>query len=125
MMREGKMVLTATKQRVIATFPNRQGREQTLYEIEAVNENGEPIVEPLRSFTELPLGKAVEYDVERYEHQRHGVSWTLKKPRENLGRRVAELEGRVQDLADRLSALEGTKRDNDDLARAGLANLTD
>jgi len=106
-MQEGKVILTVTRQRAISTFEKKKGTGQTtLYEVEAVDENGEVVEDALRSFAELPLGEAVEYDVSRYEHPRHGVSWTVQKPRENTSRRVSDLEKRVQDLEDRLSAVE-------------------
>lgn len=109
-MREGKVILTVTKQKAIATFDNPKGNGQsTLYEVSALDENGQVVAEPLRTFAELSLGKAVEYDVEKYVHDRHGTSWTLKKPRENIGRRVEALEEQAQDFANRLSALEGRK----------------
>lgn len=101
------MILTATEQSVIATFPNKNGTGMsTLYDVRAVDEAGEPITDPLRSFAECPIGKAVEYEVERHEDERHGLSWTLKPPRQNLGHRTEKLESKVRDLEDRILAIE-------------------
>lgn len=105
------MILTATEQSIIATFPNKRGDGMsTLYDVKAVDEAGNVVEEPLRSFAECPIGKAVEYEVERHEDERHGVSWTLKPPRQNLGRRVEQLEKKVSDLIEQVSALESERK---------------
>lgn len=109
-MRAGKMVLTVVSQHEIASWEKQNGKGQTtLYECEALDDKGQVINEALRSFSELPLGQAAEYEVEAYSHPRHGDSWTLKKPRENTASRVTALEKTVQSLADRLSALESSR----------------
>jgi len=106
-VKEGKVILTVTGQRVIATFDKRQGSGRTtLYEVNAVDQHGQPVEEALRAFTELPIGKAMEFEVSRYDHPRHGISWTVQKPRENTAQRVADLEDRVKDIEDRLGAVE-------------------
>lgn len=102
-----KKKMCVTHQKVIATWPNSKGTSETsLYEVTAVDENGQPITEKLRSFAEVELNILIEYDLEPYSHPQHGESWTVKKPRSNTTQRVAHLEKEVQDLKDRLSAVE-------------------
>jgi hypothetical protein len=71
-----------------------------------VDENGAPVTEKLRSFAELEEGVLIEYEIERYNHEKHGLSYTLHRPKQNTARRVAALEKQVQSLLDRLSAVE-------------------
>jgi hypothetical protein len=101
-----KRRLTVTDQSVMATWDNGKGGETTLYEITAVDENGAPVTEKLRSFAELEEGVLIEYEIERYNHPTHGLSYTLHRPKQNTARRVAALEKQVQTLLDRLSAVE-------------------
>lgn len=102
-----KKKMCVTYQKVLATWPNRKGTSETnLYEVTAVDENGEPVTEKLRSFAELELNVLIEYEVEPYEHPQHGKSWTVKKPRSNTTQRVGVLEKQLEDALDRLSAVE-------------------
>lgn len=102
-----KKKMCVTHQKVIATWPNKKGTSEThLYEVTAVDENGEPITEKLRSFSELELNILIEYDLEPYSHPQHGESWTVKKPRSNTTQRVGHLEQELHDVKDRLSAVE-------------------
>jgi hypothetical protein len=102
-----KKKMCVTHQRVIATWPNSKGTADThLYEITAVDENGAEINETLRSFAEVELNILIEYDLEPYSHPQHGDSWTVKKPRSNTTQRVAHLEKQLEDVTDRLSAIE-------------------
>lgn len=102
-----KKKMCVTHQKVIATWPNSKGTSEThLYEVTAVDENGTAIAEKLRSFSELELNILIEYDLEPYSHPQHGESWTVKKPRSNTTQRVAHLEKKLEDVTDRLSAVE-------------------
>lgn len=102
-----KKKLCVIHQEILATWPNKKGTTDTnLWEVTAVDENGEPVTEKLRSFSELELGVLIEYEIEPYEHPQHGKSYTVKKPRSNTTQRVAHLEKLVEDLTDRLSAVE-------------------
>jgi hypothetical protein len=104
-----KKKLCVTSQKVLATWPNKKGTSEThLYEVTAVDENGVevPASEKLRSFAELELNVLIEYELEPYDHPKHGKSWTVKKPRSNTTQRVGHLEGQVKDLQDRISAIE-------------------
>lgn len=101
-----KRKLTVTDQKTIAEWDNGKGGTTTLWEIEAVDEHGMKITEPLRSFAELEEGVLIQYEIERYEHEKHGVSYTLHRPKQNTAKRVAALEKQMQDLLDRLSAVE-------------------
>ena len=102
-----KKKLCVTSQKVLASWPNSKGTTEThLYEVVAVDENGEMVKEKLRSFAELELNVLIEYEIEPYSHAQHGKSWTVKKPRSNTTQRVGQLEKTVEDLTDRLSAIE-------------------
>jgi hypothetical protein len=102
-----KKRMCVTHQKVLASWPNSKGTGETnLYEVTAVDENGEVIGEKLRSFAELELSILIEYEVEPYTHPQHGKSWTVKKPRSNTTQRVGVLEKQVEDLTDRLAAVE-------------------
>lgn len=104
-----KKKMCVTHQKVIATWPNSKGTSEThLYEVTAVDENGLPITEKLRSFSELELNILIEYDLEPYSHPQHGESWTVKKPRSNTTQRVQHLEKELVDVKDRLAAVEAT-----------------
>lgn len=102
----GKRRLTVTGQSVISTWDNGKGGETTLYEITAVDENGAQVTEKLRSFAELEEGVLIEYEIEPYNHEKHGLSYTLHRPKQNTTKRVIALEKQVQTLLDRVSALE-------------------
>lgn len=102
----GKRRLTVTDQRVISEWDNGKGGTTTLYEIDAVDEHGTKIKEPLRSFAELEEGVLIEYEIEPYNHPKHGRSYTLHRPKQNTAKRVAALEKQVQTLLDRVSAVE-------------------
>lgn len=105
-----KKKLRVTHQRVLKSWTNTKGGANTtethLYAVTAVDENGEEVKEPLRSFSELELGVLIEYEIEPYERPGKDKSWTVKKPRSNTTARVAELEKRVNELSDRLAAVE-------------------
>lgn len=102
-----KKKMCVTHQKVVATWPNKKGTSEThLYEVTAVDENGELIRERLRSFAELELNILYEYDLEPYFHKEHGKSWTVKRPRSNTTARVGQVEKELKDVKDRLAALE-------------------
>lgn len=104
-----KKKLCVTSQKVLATWPNKKGTSETnLYEVVAVDENGVAVAasEKLRSFAELELNVLIEYEIEPYDHPKHGPSWTVKKPRSNTTQRVGHLEKQLEDVLDRLSAVE-------------------
>jgi hypothetical protein len=105
---KGKRKLTVTDCVVLQEWDSGKGdgKKTTLWEIKAVDEHGAPINEKLRSFAELEVGVLIEYEVEKYVHEKHGVSYTLKRPRQNTKNRVEALEKQVADLTDRVSALE-------------------
>jgi hypothetical protein len=102
-----KKKMCVTHQKVLASWPNGKGTGQTnLYEITAVDENGEVIREKLRSFAELEDGILIEYELEPYDHPQHGKSWTVKRPRSNTTQRVGVLEKQLEDVTDRVAAIE-------------------
>lgn len=102
--------LTIVGQRVLHTFDRGDGGQPgRLYEVRAVTADGEPVREKLRSFLELPAGIPLEVEVERYEHPRHGVSYTLHLPRasaRDLSPRVLTLEAGFVALQRRVEHLE-------------------
>jgi hypothetical protein len=84
--------LICTGSRVISTKKLPNGGEQTLYEVFATDEDGTVIEEPLRAFTELEEGIAIEYDVSSYHHERFGTSYTLTPPPRQSAKRLRRLE---------------------------------
>lgn len=97
-----KRKLRVTEQETLASLKN----DSTLYKVFAVDENGEPVEQELRSFEELPAGELIEYEVTRYDHAEYGTSFTLKPPKQNLGKRTAALERSLAELTTRVEALE-------------------
>jgi hypothetical protein len=67
------------------TFSNRFGKETTLYEVDAVTEEGGVIEGPLKSFEALPVNQIVEVEVEPYDHEKYGRSYTLKLKKQGGG----------------------------------------
>jgi ribosomal protein S13 len=103
-----KRKLNVINQKIIKSWDSGKGdgKETHLWKVEAVDENGMPIEEELRSFAELELNILIEYEVETYESARHGVSYTVKKPRANTTARVGELERQLQSALERLAVVE-------------------
>lgn len=100
--------MTVTGQTVISTWDSgkKDGKETHLWKVEAVDENGEAITQELRSFAELELGILIEYDIEPYDSEKHGRSYTVKKPRANTTARVGVLEDQMRSALERINALE-------------------
>jgi hypothetical protein len=78
--------------------------DYTIFDIKALQENGQPVPVKLRAFSEVPLGLA-EYEMEKYTNKNNEVSWTLKTPRSggvtpqafnDLVKRVTDLEAIVR-----------------------------
>lgn len=83
------------------------GGEYVMYDVEAVDESGEPIGHRLRAYQELPLDKLQEFEVHRFDNERYGTSYTLKLPKAGarLGPKVDELRDRVDRQAKVINAL--------------------
>lgn len=93
-----KRILIVTGQKPITTVGTKSGGQSTLYEVYATDERGEIVEEPLRAFTELEEGVPVEYDIERYVHEKYGTSYTLIPPRRNSAKRLREVEEQLERL---------------------------
>lgn len=104
---------------------NKNNEPYTIYDVAALDENGEPVDQPLRSFDELPLdGELREFEVTPYDGK-NGRTFTLKlagqarvtgspSPGARLGPKVDALREQVESQAQqigelnrRLSELEG------------------
>lgn len=96
-----KKNLTVTSCKVLTSFKNAKGDDATLYEVEAVGEDGRKVDEKLRSFVELKLDELIEYEVSRYDHEKYGLSYTLKPPSKKSG-----LAASVDALRERVDKLE-------------------
>ena len=108
--------LTVIDTRAIAHSKD-PAKDWTIYEVTAVDENGAPIEETLKSFDQL--SGTVEVEVERQESPKYGVSFMLKLPRgagggscqsapspgARLGPKVDDLRGRVEHLEDQVRGL--------------------
>jgi hypothetical protein len=83
--------ITVVSTSVIKSGTSDSGKAWTLYEVTAVNEDGAPIEEKLKSFDKLE--GSVEVEVERQDDPKFGTSFMLKLPR-TVARRPAGTEGR-------------------------------
>lgn len=118
---------------VIRTGTSAGGKDWTLYDVTAVDADGAPIEEKLKSFDDL-VGE-VEVEVERQEHEKYGVSYMLKlppgsagstaatpSPGARLGPKVDDLRGRIEHLEDQMkglrTAVEDLKRSAPQLSTA-------
>lgn len=100
--------ITVIDSTVVKRGTSEAGKEWALREIVAVDENGAPIEEKLKSFDDLQ--GAVEVEVERVEHEKFGTSFMLKLPRSpspgaRLGPKVDDIRGRVEMLEKRVDQL--------------------
>lgn len=86
--------------RELRSGTSKHGRPWKLFKVSATDPDGRPIEEQLTTFSKLPIGEAIEVEVERREHPEYGPSFTLKLPSAGggLARRVADLEKRVSSL---------------------------
>ncbi|HXW59245.1 MAG TPA: hypothetical protein VEJ23_07175 [Solirubrobacteraceae bacterium] len=74
----------------------------TLYACTALDAEGQPISEQLKTFESLPLNELTEVTVEPQQHERYGPSYLLKRP--SLGN--GALRERVEVLERKVAALE-------------------
>jgi hypothetical protein len=106
--------ITVIDTTVIRSGTSSSGKDWTLYEVTAVDENGAPIEEKLKSFD--ALSGTVEVEVEKDDNPKYGVSYMLKLPKGSagasappagarLGPKVDDLRGRVEHLEDQVSGL--------------------
>lgn len=107
--------LTVTSCNVKFEGTAKTGKPFTIYEVGVRGEDGEPIMEEFKSFDSLPIGELIEYEVEKEDHPKYGVSYLLKLPkgmaaarRPNLQGEIAELRGRVDTLERQVASLAGT-----------------
>jgi hypothetical protein len=113
--------ITVTDCTVITQGLGRNNREYTIYEIAARGEDGLEITENLRSFEELPLDVLIDVEVETFNSDRHGKSFTLKLPRnsehkvenqsgsgllETIRSSLTELGGQVGELREQVRKLQ-------------------
>lgn len=101
--------IIVTEQKVIHSG-NKNGRDYTIYQVIATNRNGQLIDLNLRSFDELPKNQVIKVEVEKYDSEQYGVSYTVtlegKKKSSGLGKVVDDLKARVKTLEERLAAVE-------------------
>lgn len=101
--------LTVTSCGKIYEGTDKNRKPYTIYEIFAVDDGGVPVEAKLRSFSQLTLNELVEYDIEEFRSERHGVSYTLSLPGSGGGKggpRSSGLGASVDDLRDRVEKLE-------------------
>lgn len=110
--------ITVTSRTAVKTGESN-GREWTLWEVEAVDANGDGIDHKLKTFDDLPVGKEVEVEAERQEHEKYGVSFMLKKKTGGLKGSVDELRARVERLEAQVAALGGARAPSSPAAAAG------
>lgn len=90
---------------------NAAGREWKIFQLIATNRDGQLIDLNLRSFSELPLNQLIKVDVEKYDSDRFGQSYTVslhgKSKGGGLGKKVDELRARVDAQDEKIKKLEG------------------
>lgn len=94
---------------------NAKGDTWTMYEVFAVDEAGATVEAKLRAFDPLKLNELVEYEITRRDDQRHGTSYTLKKPGRRepapdprlLQAKIEEQRGEIVKLTRRITEIEG------------------
>lgn len=103
-----KRKITVISQTIISTWDSGKGsgKESHLWRVEAVDEQGNPVTEELRSFSELELNIPTEYEIEPYDSEKHGRTYTVKKPRSNTSKRVNELEDQLRGALERIAVIE-------------------
>jgi len=95
----------------------------TLYKVAATSPEGVTIGVDLRSFQRLPIGRVIDVEVERREHERYGTTYTLKRPKASPARLQEQLDEHEQllgALAERVDRVEaavatGAGDDGDDV----------
>jgi hypothetical protein len=96
--------IIVTEMRVTAQGKTKAGADYTLYQVLATKPDGQRIDLNLRSFTDLPKNEVIEVDVELYESDTYGKSYTLKRKggggggggSKKLAESVDELRQRVE-----------------------------
>lgn len=103
-----KRKLTCVGQTIVSSWDSGKGdgKETHLWKVEAVDENGKPVKEELRSFAELELNIPYDYEIEPYDSPKHGRTYTVKKPRANTTKRVGELEEQLRGALERIAVIE-------------------
>jgi hypothetical protein len=100
--------MTIIETTAIKSGTSSTGKPWTIYEVTAVNEDGAPIEEKLKTFDKLEGN--VEVEVERQEDPKWGVSFMLKLPSGAPGSAPppagARLGPHVDELRDRVERLE-------------------
>lgn len=85
---------------------NRRGDSFTVYEIKAARaETGQPINEKLRAFTSLAVGQEIDVNVQVYNSEQWGKSFTLYPK----GARSESATGQLNELRERVNELENWK----------------
>lgn len=116
--RDMRLRITDCKQ--IYQGHNKRGDNFTIFEIKATKPNGQPIDEKLRAFTSLPIGQEIDVNVQVYNSEQWGKSFTVypKGSRsESATGQLNELRDQVVELQDRNVAL--TRRVADLETRVG------
>lgn len=108
-----KRRIIVREQKEIHKGTGNNGRDYVIYQVIATNEGGVPIDLNLRSFQQLPKNQLIEVNVERFESDKFGVSYTLstqKQGGEAVGKRIGELERAVAELTKRVGQLEAGRQ---------------
>lgn len=113
-MGEAKRKLTIVNREEKASG-EKNGNKWTLWKVEVLDEQGQPIDAEFKCFGDPELNVLTEFEVERQEHEKYGVSYMLKGGRDSgggggkggLGASVDALRDRVETLEAAVAALQG------------------
>lgn len=107
MAQEGKkgkdMRLKITDCRQAYVGHSKRGDTFTIYEVKAERPDGREVNEKLRSFSSLPVGQVIEVNVQPYNSEVHGRSFTLYPK----GSKGTGATAQLNELHERVTALEG------------------
>lgn len=112
MARKFDTKIIVTDQKQIHQGRNRNGGEYTIFQVIAQKESGEPISQDmnLRSFDQLPKNQVIEVEVEEYNSEQYGTSYTVsqkgKRRGSGLAKKVDEMMAALKRLNARLEAVE-------------------
>lgn len=104
----GKRTIIVKELKVIHKGTNKAGQDYTIYQVLATDPAGNSLDDyNLRSFQELPKHQPVEVEIEKFESDRYGESYTVstKSGGKKMGSEVRQLTTRVEALEKALNAL--------------------
>ena len=94
-MSKERRILTIVEKVVVGS-----GKDWTLYEVKALDEDGSHVDYRLKTFDDVELDKELEFEVEHQHDDRYGDSYLLRnvKKRSKMQRSIDDLRARVETI---------------------------